>query len=396
MRERPQNPGEIIAESQARLLAITPTAQDVNSVLECAREGFLSYFSYASTVGVRSSVDQPQSATAEAENLGCAILFGLMARAAIFETLELLLNGEEFDETRAVDYTMAYVPLYSDIDGEHQFLTALVRLLDEGVVRFYAQTHSQVFRNALRETLERRTKAGWQKEQYVAPIEKPFDPWTISAPSLLETDTGQPSEYLRRTLRHNAETALVASIQIFPSSILEGYEDCYTTPPTLSVLELQLLYLQALPAIITSARVRNRYRIPSDPYFRQQNPSQSDEFRCELQQTGTWTFRWTDPRLNRPTSAGRCPAGAELESASPRERCTIARLRAFDSHFLDETTTISTTTMSTVEALFRVALVAAPELWANQMEANLLCPEFADYEDGKVTTIRNVLSRMTR
>jgi hypothetical protein len=347
-----RHPPEIIESAQAQL---GDGVVDVGAVLQHARSEFERYFRHRPAPEIPSQFDNdPERTRNEIERMVCGILLGVMTRAAVFEALGRRSQPPVEELGGPVDYTTTYVDEYDTHDGEHQFMEAIVRELDAGLLRFYRRPRATALRIALRDASRRLHDP--------APDDHDFDVWTIEADELFRRDSVDVADRVRRTLRHNAETAMLF-VRIFPASVAAGFEEAGVAVPTLTAADLQSMFLDAVPTLRISASSRLKNGISPDPRARHLRPMSHEELEVTVHDGHTITTQWRYRNLSRTRRGGRCPANSPLPALSPEER-QILRFSNAD------------TTMSTAEALLRLAGLLAPAMWCHQYEANLLCADF--------------------
>lgn len=397
-----RHPAQIISTAQESLVEIESidgllpsvsseeirdrTIVRVETVLSLARQDFETYFSHRPATHLPSPLEaDPKKTQMEIERLLYGILLGVMSRGAVFEALEKALLGDSLDVSDlVVDYTTPYVDEYPDYEGEHQFMTALVRRLDDGLAAYYKRPHTLAYRKMLQKvaTDVREAERAFGKplppkllrDSESSPIERAeFDVWTVDSELLFSQDIRNVKDNVRQTLRHNAETAML-SVRIFPECVLSGFEDAGIDPPELKLEELQQLHLQALPILMIKGSVRQKNGIPEDPQFRQQGVGLLGDLIVEVDQGGVRNFRWANRKFSRMHTAGRCPANSSLSGLSKQQTKTIEMIRSSDTQRPNE----SKSFMSTIEALLRLATVVAPEMWAHQFAAHRLCIDIND------------------
>lgn len=352
-----RHPAEIIEWGQVQLGDDSSDADVVETVKQVRTE-LDEYFSHRPSPTMPSPLERdPQKGRTEIERMVCGVLLGVMTRVAVFEAIENTVQANVVALDRPVDYTTTYVDPYGTHDGEHQFMESMVRALDDGLLRFYRQPRASILRQALRDACAQLPDP--------APDDVDFDPWTIEPDELFRLDQVDVVDRVRRTLRHNAETAMLF-VRIFPASVLTGYERAGTDPLACTVADLQSMFRDAIPVLRISASLRQKQGISPDPQARHLHPMSPNELHVTVNRDHIVGIRWTDPKLSRPRNGGRCPANSPLPALSTQER------RMFDLlGVLDE--------MCTAEALLHLACLHAPAMWQHQYEANLLCIDVEDH-----------------
>jgi hypothetical protein len=374
------HPSEIIATAQ-RGLTENCTEADVWQLIDLAREALHAYFSHRSSASVDSPLmADPLKYQMIIERMLMGIVLGVMTRSAIFEAIGRLLEFGSAPKSNHVDYTTVYVGAYSDFDGQHQFMQSMVRELDAGVYRYYKRPIASVYRRVLRDLFR---AVGEAEERYGKPLpnglkppqQLPIDPWTTEADLLFACDVRDVRERVRHTLRHNAETAMLF-IRVFPGSVLQGFERSGQCQADLTLLQLQTTFLEALPTLLISATRRLKNGIPENAMARQEDPIQFEELLCDVAGE-TFRLYWRDRHLARPRKGGRCPAASPMRGLSPQQQRVISVLRSADAGRLTAVP-MEDGTMSTAEALLRLALFMAPEMWLHQYEAHQICAELRE------------------
>lgn len=389
--ERPvMLPSEIIASAQAKLFLSTDVVvDDILCVLEDARDKLYAYFFYRSASGFSNAYESdPVKAELEIATSVNGILLGVMCREAVFAALSQISEGPHvFVEVNEVDYTTAFVDEYSRDDGEHQFMKALVSLLDGGLLHFYRQPGANAFRLALRDASKRLTQAQFVAGKFhraiPSCIEIGFDEWTIDADKLFVVDVHDVRDRVRRALRHNAETVMLF-VRLFPASILDAYERERRPLGVFRLTELQHVFFHALPTMLIQSSIRLKRELSEDPKTRHSGTLQSDQLICELGDRGISGFHWSSSRLKRQHRGGRCPANASLPALSRTQQdfigSTFIGSMGETNALCCNSQDVESWTMSTAEALFRLAIHVVPELWQHQYEAHMIC---SDIRDGK-------------
>jgi hypothetical protein len=301
------------------------------------------------------SSSQP-STEAAVENVLCEIFLGVMTRGAIFESLAARLEEVE-PRSEPFPYVTPMVAPYSAVDGDHQFMSELTQLLDDGVWRYYQLPHTRV----LRDLLQTSTTALCRL--------------TPSAlPGSQGVDTEGTGDFLRDTLRHNAETALIY-VRAFAPCITSAYADIECEPPVMTVSSLQRWFCSASSEIARDALRPLGRNTVAEPAFRTAQRLPPERLVCHLVDGKITGFTLDGP--NPPSRVhSNCPAASAFPGFTARQDQTIAGTRRND-HSKNglEARRVPADLMSTAEALFRLASFAAPRLWEHNYEAHLLCPE---------------------
>lgn len=356
---------------------IERTELGCRSALDSAHETLHEYYSRrAESMPLRASVE------VNVHNVLCEILLGVITRGVIFESLEACMTGAVASggllaaSAGAPTYLVPLIEPYSELDGEHQFMSGMSSVLDLGLSAYYRTPTASMLRGLLRsstEDLKKATTNGTQSEVYA---DLAFDPWTAEPDELLRLDGAPVRELVRATLRHNSETVM-EFVRIFPASVREGFlvTGHVTTMPFSRLCDW---YFSVAPLAASAASVRSKRRSVAELHARRSTPLPPEAFICQVEHGEIVGFEWAGRRNGAGQTHSNCPAGSALPPFSSQEARVMDVARSRDIKYNDDGILRHHRWMNTAEALLRVAGYVAPVMWRCQFEAHELCPELWD------------------